>query len=164
MPSRRRTRSSTSTGRTRPGERLSQLRLKVRWKKDRRKNILLTECISTSTGYITRPGFEVKDASCLYTLTTFPSLRSFSTPSHLLPTAPRVALSHTHTLHTHTHTHTPDACSYAAATITHKLTPEGTLAYFGTMMVGDKAGPKQTIQLPAFGQVDYTDDVALENA
>ena len=80
------------------------------------------------------------------------------TPSPHRPTCR--SLSHTHT----THTHTPDACSYAAATITHKLTPEGTLAYFGTMMVGDKAGPKQTIQLPAFGQVDYTDDVALENA
>ena len=67
--------------------------------------------------------------------------------------------SHTHTLHTH-YTHTPDDCSYAAATITHELTPEGTLAYFGTMMVGDKSGPKQTVQLPSFGKVDYTDDVA----
>ena len=80
-------------------------------------------------------------------------LDSFTSSPHR-PT--RVAHTHTH----YTHTHTPDDCSYAAATITHELTPEGTLAYFGTMMVGDKSGPKQTVQLPSFGKVDYTDDVA----
>lgn len=49
--------------------------------------------------------------------------------------------------------------SYGDAMDTHSLTPAGVLSYFGSQMVGGKAGPDQTMNLPATAKVSYVSEL-----
>ena len=51
------------------------------------------------------------------------------------------------------------SASYGDAMDTHSLTPAGVLSYFGSQMVGGKAGPDQTMNLPATAKVSYVSEL-----
>jgi len=51
------------------------------------------------------------------------------------------------------------ADSYGDAMTTHNLTQAGVLSYFGSQMVGGKAGPDQTMNLPATAKVSYVSEL-----